>query len=331
MALTQKENYMRMINGEIPEFIPAPFIQSYSRPIDEELLTPQSCPNGPITTVYGVIYVGSANMNNGALPKPGHIILDDITKWRDVIKNPDLTGRDWEGYYNNQTKDIDRNNFVVRAVGGDYFLTLVSFMGFEGALMAMYEEPEEVYALFDYVSEHYLEVMRRQIQYAKPDVYCVMDDDSAQMAPFFSLDMYRRLVKPFHKRHVDLALEHGIAVDRHDCGHCDIFVDDWFEMGIRGWNPAQVCNDLVAVKKRTNSKLVISGAWDPTGPLGDLRIDPEVLRAALHEYVDTLAPGGGFTYNATVLRDPSNPLYAEKMEIVKDVYFNYAKDYYKTH
>ncbi len=331
MTLTPKENYLRTMEGELPEYIPAPYIEPWSAPLPDELLTPNNCPNGPITTVYGVTYVGSADLLNGAMPKPGEILLDDITKWRDVIKNPDLTGRDWEGYYNSLTKNVDRSKLAVKTVGGDYFLTLVSFMGFEGALIAMHEEPEEVYALFEYVSEFYLEVMRKQIQYAKPEVYTIMDDDAAKLAPFFSLDMYRRLVKPFHKKHADLALENGIYLDRHDCGHCEIFIDDWLEMGIKSWNPAQVCNDLVGIKKKYGDKLIIAGAWDTTGPIGRQDVDPETLRAALYEYVDTFAPGGGFNYCANIQRQPSEELYQEKMAIVRDVYYNYARDYYKTH
>lgn len=332
MTLTPKENYLRMMRGELPEYIPAPFIEPWGTSIPDELLTPNNCPNGvPFTTVYGVTYVGSADLLNGAMPEPGKILLHDITKWRDVIKNPDLSGRDWEGYYKSLTDKVDRSQLVLRTVGGDYFLTLVSFMGFEGALIAMMEEPEEVYALFDYVSEHYLEVMRQQIKYAKPEVYTLMDDDAAKLAPFFSLDMYRRLVKPFHKRHADLALENGIYLDRHDCGHCEIFVDDWVEMGFKSWNPAQVSNDLVGIKKRTNNQLVIAGGWDSTGYIGSQKVDPDDLRQALYNYVDTLAPGGAFTFNANISRQPDAALYEEKMAIVKDVYYNYARDYYKTH
>lgn len=331
MPLTQKENYLRLMRGEMPEFVPAPFIEPCAAPIMEELLTPNNCPNGPITTVYGVTYVGSADLMNGAMPMPGQILLDDITKWRDVIKNPDLTGRDWEGIYKKETDKVDRENKVVRTVGGDYFLTLVSFMGFEGALIAMHEEPEEVYALFDYVSEHYLEVMRKQIQYIKPEVYTLMDDDSAQLAPFFSLEMYRKLVKPFHQKHVDLALDNGILLDRHDCGHCEIFVDDWVEMGFSGWNPAQVCNDLVGIKKKYGNKLVLSGCWDSTGYIASPGVDPEELRAALYNYVDTFAPGGGFTYSASIRDHMKDPVAKEKMDIVRDVYYNYARDYYKNH
>ena len=331
MPLTPKENYLQMMRGEVPEYVPAPYMEPCSVPIHDELLTPNSCPNGPITTVYGVEYVGSADLMNGALPKPGQILLDDITKWRDVIKNPDLSGRDWEAYYKKETEKLDRNMKAVRTVGGDYFLTLVSFMGFEGALIAMHEEPEEVIALFDYISKHYLEVMRQQLKYAKPEVYTIMDDDAANLAPFFSLNMYRELVKPFHKMHADLALENGVMLDRHDCGHCEIFIDDWVEMGIAGWNPAQISNDLVGIKKKYGRKLALSGCWDYTGPIASPDVDPETLREALYTYVDTYAPDGGFTFNASIRDAFFNPLAQEKMGIVRDVYYNYARDYYKTH
>lgn len=331
MPITPKENYLMLLRGEIPEYVPAAYIESVANVIVEDQIAPTSCPNGPITTVYGVTYVGSPDLFNGALPKPGEILLDDITKWRDVIKNPDNSHRDWEGYYKKQLDTFDRENKIVRVHGGDYFLTLVSFMGFEGALIAMYQEPEEVYALFDYISQHYLEVMKMQIKYCKPEVYTIMDDDAAKAAPFFSLDMYRELVKPFHKRHADLALDNGIILDRHDCGHCEQFVDDWWELGIRSWNPAQISNDLVGIKKKYNSKIVLNGAWDNTGYLGSPKVDPDDLMAALEKYVSDFAPGGGFVYSAAVMGNFADPLTQQKSKLIADYYFAHVRDYYKTH
>ncbi len=331
MQLTPKENYLRAMRREVPEYVPAAMLDPFGVPIAEELLTPVSAPDGPITTVYGVTYVGSADLMNGAMPKPGEILLDDILRWRDVIKNPDLSDRDWESYYTKQLEKIDRKNKVVRITGGDYFLTLVSFMGFENALISMMQEPEEVYALFDYVSKHYMEVMKQQIYWCKPEVFTLMDDDSAKLAPFFSLSMYRELVKPFHKLQCDLALENDIFIDRHDCGHCEQFIDDWMELGVRSWGPAQVCNDLAGIKKKYGNHLMLSGCWDTTGPIGSPDVDPEKLREALYTYVDTFAPGGGFVFNASVRDNVKNPIAREKQEIVKDVYWNYARNYYKTH
>jgi hypothetical protein len=331
MTLTPKENYLKVLRGEIPDFVPSMLYEPYSAIIIEELLTPASAPNGPVTTVYGVEYVGSKDINNGAMPAPGKILLDDIRKWRDVIKNPDTRHRDWEGYYKKQTDAIDRVSKAVSCGGADYFLTLVSFMGFEGALMAMYEEPDEVTALFDYVSEHYLNVMRRQLRYVKPELYTIMDDDAAYRAPFFSVEMYRRLVKPFHKRHADLALEHGLFVERHDCGRCECFIDDWLELGVRSWNPAQVSNDLTAIKKKYAGRLTLSGCWDNQGRFSSPSVADETLREALYTYVDTFAPGGGFSFTANYMGPADDPVYNVKRGIIREFYHSYAKNYYKTH
>ena len=330
MSLTPKENYLRMLRGEIPEFVPS-YIIPAGQSLHDELLTPVTAPNGPIKTVYGVTYVGSKEMAWGALPKAGEILLDDITKWRDVIKNPDLSGRDWEGYYKAQTKDMDRVNKTLSVVGGDYFLTLISFMGFENAVCAMYEEPEEVKAMLEYVSEFYLEVMRQQIKWCKPDIYLIMDDDSAYRDPFFSVEMYREFFKPLHKKHCDLALENGMLLERHDCGRCEQFIDDWIELGIRGWSPAQISNDLKAIKQRTVGKLALCGCWDWNDPElsnPDAFTDEELV-ARLEDYVNTFAPGGGFTYSAMIVGNPQSPVVQSRRAIIKDFYQNHVKDYYK--
>jgi hypothetical protein len=329
--MTPKENYLRMINWEIPEFLPAGFIDPHNMPIKEELLTPQAAPDGPIITSIGVKYIGSADLNFGAMPEPGWIVIDDITKWRDQLKIRDVSGRDWESYYKNALKDIDREKVCVSVGGGDYFLTLVSLMGFEGALMAMHEEPEEVVALLDHISEFYLMVMKQQLYWVKPDIFGMMDDDSATHTPFFSLEMYRQLFKPFQKRHCDLALEAGCIIDRHDCGKSEQFIDDWLELGVRAWNPVQTSNDCKAIKKKYLGRLALAGCWDIQGPLGDKNVDDNLLKDALAEYVDTFAPGGGFSFTAGISGAMDDPVANQKREVVKAFYYDYARDWYKRH
>ena len=326
--MTPKENYLTMLRGEIPEYIPSMYEERAGR-FDEELLTPVYAPNGPVVTSLGVTYVGSPSLNNGAMPKPGVILLEDITKWRDVIHAPDLSDFDWEDYYTKKIKDIDRSQKYISVTGGDYFLTLVSFMGFENAMLALYEEPEEVKALLEYVSEFDLEVLKQQIRWIKPEVMSIMDDDAALRAPFFSVDMYREFFKPYQKKHCDLAAENGILMERHDCGRSESFVGDWVEMGIRCWNPAQTTNDLVAVKKKYGRKMALNGAWDSMKWANCE--DEEAFRAALTEYVDTFAPYGGFVFAAMGGGRPDAPGAKMRQDAVNDIYKNYARDYYKTH
>ncbi|MDR0862585.1 MAG: hypothetical protein LBN30_07440 [Oscillospiraceae bacterium] len=323
--MTPKENYLRMLRHEPYEYVPSMF-EPYMAGVTDELLTPQAAPNGPVVTGLGVTYVGSPDNGFGAMPKPGVVVLDDITKWRDVVKLPDLSGRDKEAYYKARSANIDRSQVAVVTDGGDYFLTLVALMGFEKALLALYEEPEEVIALLTHISTFYVEVMKDIFHYVKPDIYILMDDDAAYRAPFFSLDMYRKFFKPFHKLHCDLALENGAFINRHDCGKSEQFIDDWLELGVREWNPVQISNDCKAIKRKYCGKLVMSGCWDSQGELGGKSVDKQKLKDALVDYVDTYAPGGDFTFAAMGggMGDNS-PEAAERRDLVRDFFFDYAR------
>ncbi len=328
--LTPKENYLATLRGEIPEYVPSQF-DPYMAGIAEELLTPARAPDGPIVTALGVTYVGTAENNYGAMPAPGMNILDDITEWRDKVKIPDLTGRDWEGYYTKQVEKIDRKNKAVMVGGGDYFLTLVSLMGFENTLMALYEEPDEVKELLDYISGFYIRVMKEQIRWCKPDIFGLMDDDAAYRAPFFSVEMYREFFKPYHKLHCDLARENGMMVTRHDCGKSEQFIDDWLEIGIVSWNPCQITNDLKGIKKKYGDRLTLNGCWDSQGILGSSEVDDKTLIDALYEYTDTFAPGGRFIFSAGVDYGRESPRATAKRKVIQDFYEDYVRNYYKTH
>ncbi len=328
--ITPKENYLRMLTrSELPEFMPAPWDNHQFRWI-EEFLTPQSCPNGPIVTALGVTYVGCADLMNGAMPAPGMNQLDeDLSHWQDVIHAPDLSHFDFEKYYTDKIKDCDRTQQMIGTGGGDYFLTLVSFMGFENLLMNMYEDPDNVHALLEYVNKFYMLILEKSMTYIEPDVMSLMDDDAAYRAPFFSAEMYDEFFRPYHKMHCDMAIERGLPIERHDCGKCEIFIPAWVEDGVRSWNPAQTTNDIMGIKAKYGDRLAINGGWDRQ--YWDTVTDMDQYRDGIIDYVDRMAPGGGFSYAAGTIMNKDDPLSAERNRIIHEVYDDYAKDWYKTH
>jgi hypothetical protein len=322
-----------MLRGEIPEFVPSFFESAFSLGslAGDAFTTPINAPTGVAYSPWKVKFVGQAETNFGAIPEPNNFILHDITKWRDVIKNPDVSDVDFEKHYKKVVEGKDRENLLVSFGGGDYFQTLVSFMGFTEALMAMYEEPEEVYALLEYVSEYYVKILKYQLQYGKPDVYMIADDCAAAAAPFFSVDMYKRLIKPFHKKHADLALESGCLLEKHDCGRSESFIDDWIDIGITGWNPAEITNDLRAIKKKYVGKLALEGGWDTRARACQPDASDDELIAAIDEYVDTFAPGGGFMFFVMAAGKPDDERVQRKGKLINDYFFSNVRDYYKTH
>ena len=332
MTLTPKENYLRTLRGEIPEYPPS-FFDPYSRPVFDEMLTPNSLPDGnDFVTGLGVTFTPSPELNFGAMPKPGRPIID-IANWRDQLKIRDVECRDWEGYYNKKLEDIDRENFAVCVDGGDYFLNLVGLMDFENAMLAVFEEPEEVKELLTECSKYLLHVTKKQMQYLKPDVYILMDDDAAYRAPFFSVDTYREIFKPFHKLHCDLALENGCMISRHDCGKSEQFIEDWLEMGVCAWNPIQDTNDVRGIKTKYGNRLTMEGGWSSQGgKFGGDDFTKDELYAALDDYVAHFAPGGRWCFSVMVGGMPvpgaePNP----KREWVKEYYEANVRDYYKKH
>jgi hypothetical protein len=316
-----------MLRGEIPEFLPRYDMFGWCA-----MFSPferKKNADGYEVDEFGMEHTTNASSMGGMMPVPGRILVRDITKWRDVIKTPDLSNLDWAQIAEKEMAKKDPVNNPVIVFAGDFFMKIMNFMSFSEGLCALQEEPEEVYALLDWLCEYYLKLLDKKITYLKPDILSLADDVAAAQQPFISVDMYRRLILPHHKRLADFALDRGLTLIMHCCGKCESFIDDWLDMGVSGWEPAQVSNDLKGIKKKYGSRLAIMGGWDNTGPISYPDTPDDVLLAALKEYVDTFAPGGRFAYMAMVMSENDDPDSVRKVKLSEDFYQNYARLWYK--
>ena len=328
--MTERENFRRLLAGEMPEYIPAydmPNWRFYPT-FDHQRLNR----DGSGFDIYGVEYVSSPEADGGAMSKPGVYILDDITKWRDVIKTPDLSGVDWEKVVKKDVEHRDpANNPLFLATHNGYFQLMVKFMGFENGLCALFEEPEEVKELFEYVSKYYLEVQRQYTKYGDLLAFNLTDDTATSINPFVSMDMYRELLKPYYKLHTDMALNDGLYVTIHNCGRCEDQIEDWMDLGITGWDPAQTSNDLVGIKAKYGRKLCIIGGWNSTGPATWQGSSDDMLIEALEKMVSELAPGGGWSFSASVMGASFDEGQMHKKKLIREFYETKVRDYYKNH
>ena len=309
--MTEKENFMKLMRGECPEWIPTytfgkilgdPNVPATAKIGPGLLFDFRKDPNG--TDYWGVRYVSNEEGNFASIPKPNDFILDDITKWRDVIHAPSLEGIDWEAM---AKRDIENSGInpeetaVIFHLHVGYFQNLMAFMGFTEGLCAMYEEPEEVKALFEYMSDFYVDVAERCIDYYHPDIFSVTDDTATKQNPFVSVDMYRELLKPFYIKQANVAMKRGIPIEMHNCGRCEDFIEDWFDFGVSAWNPAQPSNNLTAIKEKYGNSLALCGCWDAYGELADPNCSEEVFKDSIIKTIDAYAPGGGFAWGNNVL------------------------------
>jgi hypothetical protein len=328
--MTERENFKLLLSGEMPEFIPTynMFTWRFYPTFDRGGFKP----DGSGFDVFGVEYTTAAEADGAAIPLPGRYILDDITKWRDVIKAPNISHLDWENIVKKDTEFRDpENNPLLLVTNNGYFQAIMKFMGFENGLCALYEEPEECIALLNYLADYYIEIQKQYTRYGGLLGINLTDDTATALNPFISMDMYRKILKPVYKRHTDLAHDDGLFITQHNCGRCEDQIEDWLDLGISGWDPAQPVNDLLGIKKKYGRKMAIIGGWDSTGPAAWPTSTDEELREELDKYVARLAPGGGFCFGAALMGSTYDENQRRKMKIIMDYYRDNVRDYYKTH
>ena len=293
MALSVRDNFLRLANREVPEYIPEyNMMWFFNMP---PMLMGTMNPDGTGTSIFGVERVKPSGTVDVPMPKTHDFILTDITKWRDVIKVPELNLDDsaWQAMAKEAN---DRRNPDIPFGGATsmgFFQDLVGFMGFTEGLTACFEEPEEVKALLNYLCDFYACLAKKLVQYYNLDCGYFGDDIAHERNPFLSLEMFQDIFAPVWRRYYSVFVEAGLPCGHHNCGHFELYLDDLADMGVSFWDPVQRSNDEAAIKaKYGNDMAMCSGGMDfrlmPAG------ITEEEVRQMMRDYMDLMAPGGGF-------------------------------------
>jgi hypothetical protein len=333
-TLSKKENYLRLLRGEVPEYVPSTSDGASMGGVrfgpDLGGLFGDWGEDTEKKDMFGVPYVRELNANNGALPKPGVFILEDVTKWRDVIKRPAILDNiDWQLCADRDLPQWNPENLlsVGASVGNGYFQMLVSFMGFDNGLIACYEEPEEVKDLLNFILEMNVELAENVVRYYHPETAGGGDDIAHERAPFISLAMFEDIFEPVWRKSIAPYVEAGILTSHHNCGMFQEFVPHIVDMGYNAWNPAETMNDLVAIKQRF-PKLAICGGFDGNGYVCYPETTEEEIRAYVHEVCDLYAPAGGYAFGGGIMGPPGDEGVAERMGWIRDEFEKIRYDYY---
>ena len=327
--LTEKENYIRLMKGEIPEYVPTYWAGVWSR--EPSAFRPPVNPDGTYTNYFGVEYESVPIANNGALPKPGVFILEDIRKWRDIIKRPAILDQiDWPSL---AKKDLENWDPTKPRLGSGcichgYFQTLVAFMGFTNALIACIEEPEEVKDLMHFLLEMNLETGKKYLEYYKPDVASFGDDIAHERSTFVSLDVFLDIFEPMWRATIKPFKEAGLPAQHHNCGKFTAFVPYIVDMGFNAWEPVQTVNDILGIKKEYGRKLALGTGVHSASVLSWPEITEERIRAEVRRVMDLYAPGGGYEFLGNLMGQPGDPVVGERNAWIRDEYEKNKYKYY---
>lgn len=121
------------------------------------------------------------------------------------------------------------------------------------------------------------------------------DDMGYKGTQFFSLDMYRELLKPFHKRAIDWAHARKVKAHLHSCGDVNPFVPELIGIGLDALNPLEVKAGMnpAHLKQTYGKDLVLHGGinavlWD----------HPSQIRAEMERVLPVMKQNGGYIFSS---------------------------------
>jgi len=318
--MTQKENYLRALKRENPEWVPY---------MDEAVRTvmPPVCERPAIAgkDAFGCRWELEEKAEGGTYPANRDFVITDLQQWRTQFKAPDVNACDWSQARGEAMK-IDREQYLVGGfIEMGIFERIWLLMGMEEALMAYYTDEEALFDLAGAIADYKIEFLKKYHREVKPDILWYGDDWGTQSNLFISPKKWREIIRPHTKRIYDCAKSLGIMVNQHSCGKIEPILPDIIEMGATSWNPCQPCNDLAGLKKQYGDKLCFIGGVDSQFVLDNHNATPEDVVCEVRRRIDEMAlPDGGYIVGPS----HSVPYDPEKLKAMHDTIRDYGREIY---
>jgi uroporphyrinogen decarboxylase len=179
---------------------------------------------------------------------------------------------------------------------------IAKLRGMAQVLMDLLTEDPVALVLIQRKQEIELEMMRRSIEAGKGriDFLWMGEDLGTQIGPMISLDLYRRQIRPWHQKFVDLAKAYGLPVMFHCCGSSSWAFADFADVGIDAvetLQPEAKNMDPAYLKDAFGDRLAFHGCISTAGPVATGSVADVV--ADCRRILEIMMPGGGYCFAPT--------------------------------
>lgn len=254
---------------------------------------------------------------------PEHVsfTVTDPDRWAEAKSRmtPSLDRIPWKWLETEYPRFYERGDWMQARFRFGFEAVHALTVGTERTLMAMCTDPEWIADMFN----HYLDmsialfdaILGKGYRF---DAMSWTDDLGYKLTQFFSLDMYRHLLKPVQKRASDWGHAKGMRVKYHSCGDIRPLLPELVEIGIDGLHPLEVKAgmDPVKVKQEFGDRLLLHGGMDAL-----LWEDVEAMEANVRKLLPTLMASGGYMFSTdhTVPSSVSLADFRRIVEVARDV------------
>ena len=282
--MNQKENYLRTVRFEYPEYIPMTFAvnaacyenypqdELFGLMEDHKLLFPDfKAPKLPYKPEYvpiqtkGVPYIDdfgcewNTPMNGLTGTVTGHPFADWSALDTYIPPNPDIcTGIgpiDWDA----AKKEIQLHSDRVH-IGclrhGHTFLQLSDLRGYQNLMFDMADEDPRLFKLIDMVENFNMGIVRHYIE-CGVDGMAYAEDLGMQVGPMLSPEHFKKYIKPSYERLIKPAKEKGLFIHMHSDGDIRTLVDDLLDGGVEIVNLQDLVNGVDWISDRLGGKVCV--------------------------------------------------------------------------
>lgn len=322
--LTPKENYLVAAYGGKPEWVPL-------FPAEANFYFPAvwNDKDDENKDFFGVRWI--EEKDSGWIPDLLNPPLESIKQWRDLVRFPIIADMDWEKIASDFKADENYSSdkvTIAMTAAWSLFLVPVHLLGWENALVAIYEDREELEEFISILADWIMELIDYMGRYIKPNIMFSGDDMSSSTGPFISKEIWHSLYQPYFRKIAERIHANGALAEFHNCGNNQYFVEEFLATGADIVQLPVPNAELDAVKERLGNRLVMTGGWDRIGEGAKLGASEEVVRESARQVIDKYGLDGSLIFwDGGIYGDTQDA--KNKMEWLYDEINRYSREVYR--
>ena len=232
----------------------------------------------------------------GGTPEFLDFIIKDPESWKmaKARMTPTRDRVDWEHLRKNYPAWRQKDLWITAGLWFGFDVTHSWTVGTERLLMALVEDPNWCVDMWNHQLDMCIalfEMIHRE-GYAM-DAITWPDDLGYKGRTFMSVQMYRDLLKPVHRRAIDWAHSKGLKACLHSCGDIRPLIPEFVEIGLDALHPLEVKAgvDALKVKADFGRDLVLHGGMNAV-----LWQDPDAMAREIRAKLPVLKQDGGYVW-----------------------------------
>ena len=190
-----------------------------------------------------------------------HTLVKDIENWRECVSRPHVPeDPGYWGMLNGIAAQADRENQYVASLHPQgVFERFHDLLGMEDAMAALYEDPDIVREIIDFITEVELEYAKAMIERVGIDAVVHHDDWGSLHSTFLAPDMFNEFFVPAYKKIYGFYKKNNVLVVHHNDAYSATLVPYMIEMGIDIWQGPVPTNNIPGLIEKYGGQITFMG------------------------------------------------------------------------